>query len=91
MWIRSSRYEKPPEVCSDGYSAFCPLRGEPEGTCMDSIVVISFDSLIAFRPSSTCLPLPCTKARPAIVVCADSKQHPRYSNRLSGEPSARYS
>jgi hypothetical protein len=34
---RSSRYEKPPEVCSDGYSAFCPLRGEPEGTCMNSV------------------------------------------------------
>jgi mRNA-degrading endonuclease toxin of MazEF toxin-antitoxin module len=31
--VDTSRYEKPPKVCSDGYSAFCPLRGEPEGTC----------------------------------------------------------
>ena len=29
--------EKPLEECSDGYPAFCPLRGEPEGTCTDSI------------------------------------------------------
>ena len=29
MWIRSSRYEKPPEVCSDGYSLFAPCGASP--------------------------------------------------------------
>jgi mRNA interferase MazF len=28
---------KAAKACSDGYSSFCPLRGEPEGTCIDNI------------------------------------------------------
>jgi mRNA interferase MazF len=40
--IHLSRYEKPPKACSDGCSAFCPSRGEPEGTCMNSIANARF-------------------------------------------------
>jgi hypothetical protein len=35
--IKGELVDKPPKACSDRYSAFCPLRGEPEGTCADSI------------------------------------------------------